>query len=363
MADTQITILGMSGSGKTCYLLGLYYKMGAGMRGFTITTDDDTDVQLRDRYAKMCDQSLGLERFPVGTDNISKYEFNLQYGYNTVMTFDWMDYPGGALERKNEGNLDEYEDLKSSINNSSTLFICVDGALLVGNDVDEKIDKVKDECSSVINTFFSDYLASNNELPPTAIIVTKYDLCKNDTDEDELCEIIEEAFSPFFINSDDNKQRFVTIIPVSIGANIMSNDCSGKLKPLNIHLPIFMAIWFSLSKKIQEQEYIKKDSIVENQNEISKLRNLKAQEENKWFFRSESYIKHLAEQIQESERKGKKYTDEMNNLLNFMTKNREKLMKELEKIPYVYINGERTSFNESIRRGGEKVESSANYTY
>ena len=52
MVDTQITILGMSGAGKTCYLLGLYYKMGAGMRGYTITTDEDTDVELRDRYKK-----------------------------------------------------------------------------------------------------------------------------------------------------------------------------------------------------------------------------------------------------------------------------------------------------------------------
>lgn len=363
MADTQITILGMSGSGKTCYLLGLYYEMGSGMRGFTITTDDDTDVKLRDRYAKMCDQSLGLERFPVGTDNFSKYEFNLQYGYNTVMTFDWMDYPGGVLERKNEGNLGEYEDLKSSINNSSTLFICVDGALLVGNNVDEKIDKVKDECSSVINTFFSDYLASNNEIPPTAIIVTKYDLCKNDTDEDELCEIIEGAFSPFFINSDDNKKRFVTIIPVSIGVNIMSDDCSGKLKPLNIHLPIFMAIWFSLIKKIQEQKVIIQDKKQEVQNDISSLRNLKAQEENKWFFKSESHIQHLAEQIQKSEQKDQKYTEEMDNLIKFLTKTTGKLMNELKEIPYVYINGERTSFNESIIKGGEKVESSANYTY
>ncbi len=88
MADTQITILGMSGAGKTCYLLGLYYEMGAGMSGYTITTDDeDVDVYLRDRYVKMCDKSLGSERFPAGTDNMSEYTFNLQYGYNTSSDF------------------------------------------------------------------------------------------------------------------------------------------------------------------------------------------------------------------------------------------------------------------------------------
>ena len=118
MADTQITILGMSGSGKTCYLMGLYYKMGSGLRGYTITTDEDTDVELRDRYAKLCDVTLEKEkRFPAGTDNISKYVFDLQYGYNTVMSFDWVDYPGGLLDRKNSGNLEEYEDVKKAINN------------------------------------------------------------------------------------------------------------------------------------------------------------------------------------------------------------------------------------------------------
>ena len=33
---TTMTILGMSGAGKTCYLLGMYYELSAGMRGYTI---------------------------------------------------------------------------------------------------------------------------------------------------------------------------------------------------------------------------------------------------------------------------------------------------------------------------------------
>ena len=254
MADTQITILGMSGSGKTCYLLGLYYKMGAGLKGYTITTDEDIDVQLRDRYKRLCDISLPKEkRFPAGTDNVSRYEFDLQYGYDTIMTFDWIDYPGGVLDRKNLGNLEEYESIKQSINNSSSLFICVDGSLLMGDDTEEKIENVRDNCSHVINTFFSGYFKSNNCLPPTAIIITKYDVCKDDTNGEELCEIIEEAFSPFFTKNDNKK--VVAIIPVSIGTNIMDNDCTGKLKPLNIHLPIFMAIWFALSKEIQKHSF------------------------------------------------------------------------------------------------------------
>jgi len=330
MADTQITILGMSGAGKTCYLLGLYYKMGAGLRGYTITTDEDTDVQLRDRYARLCDVTLDMEkRFPAGTDNISKYEFDLQYGYNTIMSFDWVDYPGGLLDRKNSGNLEEYEDVKKAINNSSSLFICVDGSLLLGDDIDEKIDNVRDNCSNVINTFFTEYFKSNNELPPTAIIVTKYDVCKDDTDAEELCEIIEEAFSPFFVKNDNRK--IVTIIPVSIGTNIMDNDCSGKMKPLNIHLPIFMGIWFALSKKIQAHVANIQKQEQTNASTISSLRDQKAREENKWIFKSKDEVQRLARRIQEAENNGKKQTQQMNYMLNAMADNSDKLIRELEK--------------------------------
>lgn len=348
MADTQITILGMSGSGKTCYLLGLYYKMGAGLRGYTITTDEDTDVQLRDRYARLCDINLDMEkRFPAGTDNISKYEFDLQYGYNTIMSFNWLDYPGGLLCRKNSGNLEEYENVKKAINNSSSLFICVDGSLLLGDDIDEKIDNVRDNCSNVINTFFTEYFKSNNELPPTAIIVTKYDVCKDDTDAEELCEIIEEAFSPFFVKNDNRK--IVTIIPVSIGTNIMDNDYSGKMKPLNIHLPIFMGIWFALSKKIQVHVAKIKKQEETNASAVSLLRDQKAREENKWFLKSKDEVKSLAKKIQEAENNGKQRTQQMNYMLNVMADNSDKLTRELEKIPYVYINGERSSFSEIVK--------------
>lgn len=357
MGNTQITILGMSGAGKTCFLLGLYYKMGAGFKGYTITTDDDTDVQLRDRYARLCDATLDKEkRFPAGTDNISKYVFDLQYGYNTIMSFDWVDYPGGLLERKNAGNFEEYEDVKKAINNSSSLFICVDGTLLLGDDIDEKIDNVKDNCSNVINTFFSEYFKNNNELPPTAIIVTKYDICRDDTDEEELCEIVEEAFSSLFVNSEN--EMIVTIIPVSIGSNIMDQDGSGKMKPLNIHLPIFMGIWFALSKEIQNHVCNIQEQESTNKSEISELMGKKLREEMKWIFKSKDELQKLTKKIQELEGQ----TQEMKYMLNLMEHNSDKLIKELKKIPYVYINGERGSFSDIINRRDD-YESGANYTY
>ena len=345
MENTKITILGMSGTGKTCYLLGLYYRMGAGLNGFSLAADDDTDVQLRDRYARLCDATLEpAQRFPAGTDNTSKYTFDLQYGYNTIMSFDWIDYPGGSLDKKNKGNLEEYEDIKNTINKSSSLFICVDGSLLCGDDFEEKVDNVKDNCSNVINTFVKDYKQENKVLPPTAIIVTKYDLCMADTDAEQLKDIIKEAFSPFFV--EDNSEKVVAIIPVSIGVNIMDNKCPGKLKPLNIHLPIFMGVWFALVKKMKMCEMLNKHKRKKVDAEIDKLRNQKARQENRWIFMKKKKIKKLAEEIQEEEKAGRALDQSTNTQLKTMQYNCDKLVEELKSIPYVYLDGKKSSFDE-----------------
>ena len=40
------TTLGLSGSGKTCFMAGMYYKMSAGTDGYTLKTGDDEALKL-----------------------------------------------------------------------------------------------------------------------------------------------------------------------------------------------------------------------------------------------------------------------------------------------------------------------------
>ena len=40
------TTLGLSGSGKTCFMAGMYYKMSAGADGYTLKTGDDEALKL-----------------------------------------------------------------------------------------------------------------------------------------------------------------------------------------------------------------------------------------------------------------------------------------------------------------------------
>ena len=44
------TTLGLSGSGKTCFMAGMYYKMSAGADGYTLKTGDDEALKLTSYY-------------------------------------------------------------------------------------------------------------------------------------------------------------------------------------------------------------------------------------------------------------------------------------------------------------------------
>lgn len=354
MANTTFTILGMTGSGKTCYLLGMFYKMSAGIKGYTITTDEDSEVELRNWYKRLADNSLGNDRFPAGTDSLSKYEFNLEYAYKKILSFSWMDYPGNMLDLKSTGNVEDYNQVKESILNSSCLFICIDGELLKGNDSEEKINKIRDNCSGYLNPFFSE-LNNKHKLPPIAIVITKYDLCNDDVKkEEDLIEIIEEAFSSLFLDDGEHK-KIVTIIPVSIGNNINNESYHEKLKPLNIQLPIFMGIIFALKNELKK---LYKNKLNYNNNYDDKIKSIQNEiDDEKWWWeclQDKDKIRSLEEnleQIKEIKYIEMKERDRLNNLIQSVKNSQERLLKELDKIPYIFVNGEKRESFSSVIKG------------
>lgn len=279
----KFTALGLSGSGKTCFMAGMYYKLSGGFEGYTLKASDDDDVRLTGMYEKMKNASAGKDRFPSGTNQTSKYSFDLQYQYDTIEAFEWVDYDGNALKMKNAGNAEAYQNLKKDISQSEILYIFVDGGLFDDDDVKranndkEKAellsDIVSDECSRQINHFLSEYTKEQHKLPPIAIVVTKFDIVHEVLGKASgqetvviLEEIIKKAFNPLFpdptkYSGVSGHTSMVSVIPVSLGATINQNDYHGKLRPLNMHLPIYMGIWFMLAKS---SDFIKDNGLASN---------------------------------------------------------------------------------------------------
>ena len=332
--STQFTMLGLTGSDKTCYLLGMYKRMAGGSKGFSLETDDDTDVNLRRRYKRMQDTTLGRERFPAGTDQPDSYKFKLTHGIAPIMSFEWIDYPGGALDEQTTGDIEAFSRLEKHIQNSSSLFICVDGELIQGDDCDEIADNIKDNCSETINHFLHKFFQKNNFLPPTAIIVTKADLCK-ELDDSKLEYILREAFSPLLTDGNDEYSRFVCCIPVSLGRDIETNNYNGKLNPRNIELPIYMGIYFSMFFKWKRLQTEEKN----NKQQMNNLNYETLQELNSFFlWRDDKKINTNKETVRKLSALDKKIQESMKSALNGI-----KLLLNVldERIGMAFFNGKR----------------------
>ncbi len=272
----QFTALGLSGSGKTCFMAGMYYKMSGGVSGYTLKAGDDDSVNLTAYYEQMMNSDSGADRFPGGTNQSSDYSFELQYGYKTLEKFRWIDYAGGTLKNKNTGDAEEYQQLKNDIAKSEMLYIFVDGGLFQDEDVeyapndsakiDTLTDIIMDNCSRQINHFLSEYANERKKLPPIAIVVTKYDLAvkalgktNNEENMQMLYKIIQKAFNPLFPDpnvymGDDSYASMVGIIPVSLGMKISDGGYKGRLRPINMHLPAYVGIWFMLKNAHNNQD-------------------------------------------------------------------------------------------------------------
>lgn len=79
----------------------------------------------------------------------------------------------------------------------------------------------------------------------------------------------------------------------------------------------------------------------------------KREEENKkwWIFKDNEKIDQLTadiEKVKQDKKIGELKIEAMKVIINSMKDNSEKLIKELEKIPYVYVNGRKSSFKEYL---------------
>lgn len=256
----KFTILGEMGSGKTCYLVGMYVEMTCGIENYSISMPNDAEAKRLARfYRKLKDPKSGADRFPEASQESATYQFILNDGTHRIMVFDWIDYPGEWTDvavRPEAGNklYEQYQQVERSINESSALFICMDGENLKGKDVNKKIRKVKMNCalhiSNYITRLFGELNQRKQKLPPIGIIVTKWDLCRDTTDEKQLKEIVQGVFQPLFNATD----TVISVIPVSIGDTIMDNDCKGEFDPINVELPILYGIRYALEDAIKEDE-------------------------------------------------------------------------------------------------------------
>lgn len=235
MADTTYTIVGMSGSGKTCYITAMYMKMAAGFDGFTLVTDDQTRSRL-ERDIRTLREPRGMERFPVATNAtaVTSYDFDLCYETDKLITFEIMDYAGGLLSTRE----DTYKQFKDSLAASSAMYIFIDGKSLCTNDREERRENLYYDCAMTMTPIIQDFANANGYIPPIVFVVTKADLCKNYIDQQEIIMLLRDLFSPAF-----SRGTYTYLCAISLGDTISDDGYKGRFSPTNVHLPFFIGAY------------------------------------------------------------------------------------------------------------------------
>ncbi len=249
MEDARFTALGLSGSGKTCYVLGMYYEMCMGVRGFTISTHNSTSAKL-DRWMDKIDDETGPDRFPAGTDTttLEDYCFNLSSKGEYIMTFDWLDYAGGMLQSKEESS-EVFTEIQNSIWQSAALYVFIDGEDLCYEEYEDKLRKVKRKARKISNYINNFNVDTNKNLPPVVFVITKSDLCGSYLKQGEAEQIIHDLFSGVY----DSGLTYISM--VSLGRELADDDYSGDVEPVNIQTPFFIGIYHEFLKRCISLKY------------------------------------------------------------------------------------------------------------
>lgn len=226
-------MIGVSGSGKTCFVYAMHNYMSVAQNGFVFTAKDpDVDLDLSEGW----DQIIYDGVWPDGTIGSQEYEFYVQYANSKIMEFSWCDYRGGALLDRSTAEDTVY--LLNRINDSSCLVITI-GADTMKEIIAGNIRKVKEftRLSNIINRF----TAENNRRVPIIIALTKADMYTVD-EQKKILGLIKTYFNILFVSEAD---WLVAIVPVQLGTKLGKNEdgsICGTIEPRNVQIPVLFFV-------------------------------------------------------------------------------------------------------------------------
>jgi len=243
MSDIKIVMLGGTGSGKSCYMLGMYATMQIGLNGLSLSAKDlDDDLRLTDMWEKLVEVKDEKRWPPPNDQNPISYEFQFNYGFKPILDFEWLDYRGGAI-----ASLTSEADvpmLVQQLSASNCIFLCVSGEYLKDPLTPQGLAFVARETRinrmSAHMAKVGERVKPSKQKPfPVVIVITKYDVCSN-RGPDEVIEDIKKLFPSLFT---PNAGWLTMICPVSLGMELANDKNSGDIRPINLHLPIAFAVY------------------------------------------------------------------------------------------------------------------------
>lgn len=282
----KISILGVSRSGKTCYISAMSQilkncKFGQGFQLSVKENDPDRQLVLDDNFMNM----VTACRWPKNTGESSQYDFRLSiHDANETMQLPSLlmdDYRGGILTGLDKSDIKARNNFIASLQETAVTLFLIDGVTLL-NAMDEldkdpihrgmvdpkdKLD-ARNQITILENIIHSSI--GNNHIPPMMLVITKSDVFVSETEYNNAIILIKQLLSELFCKGN---QIFIGITKVSLGKNLGKGDDDSIIGNLeistanNIHLPMLFAIYAYLDSLYDQADTATRktyDSIMKN---------------------------------------------------------------------------------------------------
>lgn len=280
----KICFLGLSGSGKTCYLYAASHVLTEGIRTpvgsvSILCTSVSRNIHLNNGIEDMDNGDQAL--WPRGSDQTSEFPYELYINGNKRTRFEIYDYRGGALYDDSDSAQDEREELYKTFNESSCIVVFIDAfTLMKAFSLKNHEDESEAYRKGGLNV--ESILRANNKLNhlkliidearqylqqevPILLTITKKDILS----EEELnnaMEMLKNNMSTLFSKANPNP---VGITAVSLGENLgageENEDRKRKLTGClhldvskNIHIPILFPLFNGLELSQKEVQIARK---------------------------------------------------------------------------------------------------------
>ena len=250
----KLSMYGLSGSGKSCYIFGMAQALSQGVK-FTndqVLTVRCPDIrQLRQLFRAYNMMSNG--KWPDGNIESVDYSFNCRLSFDKMlMDFIITDYRGGLLITDDDDDADEQKKLFDSFKDSNVLLFIIGADMVkaaMNNDPESNYYLI------YLNTLYENYLdISHDAKTPIMIVITKSDLLLPNEKETAKSYVLN-LFRAFF----GAGTRLTTAITMVTLGNNLSNDegdLAGELiigpSEGNIQIPILFSLFCVISDKIED---------------------------------------------------------------------------------------------------------------
>ena len=242
----QLSVIGISRSGKTCYLYAMAKTMLRGYAGVNVNAIDDVaGFELKKGWREIRRNAT----WPKATDVLTKTTFNCSLNLRPVMDFLWNDFKGGSLTSMNEADAKFRRDFEEFLRSSDGLIIFV-----ASNELQdilqgvEDCDLIEDDLESLTELFIRNKVVLSQI--PVTIVISKADLL-SEKEKPYVLEIVKEIFRPLFEVGNNMK---VLTVPVCIGTNLGRCSQGESIQGVvfqnpndgNIHIPILFNLYHFL---------------------------------------------------------------------------------------------------------------------